>query len=54
MQKNYKDYKVERVKPRGRPEKTWTEVVEKDCWTQRLHEEDIMDHSRQTDRQTTI
>jgi len=25
------DYEAEGVKPRGRPKKTWNEVVEKDC-----------------------
>jgi len=33
------DYKVETVRPRGRPRKTWSEVVEKDCWTQPLKED---------------
>jgi len=27
----YTDYKVESVRLRGEPTKTWTEVVEKDC-----------------------
>jgi len=25
------DYEVEGVRPRGRPKKTWSAVVEKDC-----------------------
>jgi len=28
------DYEVEGVIPRGRPKKTWSEVIEKDCHTQ--------------------
>jgi len=27
------DYEGEGVRPRGRPKKTWTEVVLEDCWT---------------------
>jgi len=26
-----KEYKVEGTRPRGRPKKTWREIVEKDC-----------------------
>jgi len=29
--KNIMDYEVEGVRPRGRPKKTWSEVIEKDC-----------------------
>jgi len=28
--------KVEVVRPRGRPKKTWREFVERDCWTWQL------------------
>jgi len=31
---------------RGRPKKTWTEVVQKDCQAHKLNTEDTMDHSR--------
>jgi len=27
------DFEVEGVRPRGRPKKTWSEVIEKDCHT---------------------
>jgi len=27
------DYEVERVRIRGRPKKTWSDVVKKDCQT---------------------
>jgi len=30
--KKVMDYEVECVRPRGRPVKTWSEVVEKGCW----------------------
>jgi len=35
--------KVEDVQYRGRPKKTWTEAVEKDCQIQQLNEKDAMD-----------
>jgi len=38
------DYEVEGVRPIGRPKKTWSEVVEKDCWTQQLNKKDAVDH----------
>jgi len=37
---------VEGARPRGRPKKTWTEIVEKDCGARRVNREDAMDHSR--------
>jgi len=33
--------RVER--PRGRPKKTWKEIVEKDCQARKLNREDAMD-----------
>jgi len=39
-------YKMEDVRLRGRPRKTWKEVVEKDCWTRQLNKEDAMDASK--------
>jgi len=38
--KNIMDYEVEDVRPRGRPKKTWSEVIEKDCQTRQICEED--------------
>jgi len=37
---------VEGARPRGRPKKTWTEIVEKDCHLCGLNREDAMDHNR--------
>ena len=30
-------------RPRGRPKRTWTEVVQKDCQARNLNREDAMD-----------
>jgi len=38
-------YEVEVARPRGRPEKTWREIVEKDCQACGLKREDAMDRS---------
>jgi len=38
-------YEVESAKPRDRPKKTWTEIVEKDCQARKLNKEDAMDRS---------
>jgi len=32
------DYEVEGARPRGRPKKTWTEIVENDCKARGLRE----------------
>jgi len=37
---------VEGARPRGRPRKTWREIVEKDCQAHKLNREDAMDHNR--------
>jgi len=37
---------VEGSSPRGRPKRTWREVVQKDCQACSLSREDAMDHSR--------
>jgi len=37
---------VEGARPRGRPKKTWTEIVEKDCRARGLNREDAMDRIR--------
>jgi len=34
------------ARPRGRPKKTWKEIIEKDCQARGLNREDAMDHSR--------
>jgi len=39
------DYKVKGVRPRGRPKKTWKEVMEKDCWRWQL-DKDAVAHSK--------
>ena len=41
-----KEYEVEGTRPRGRPKKTWTEIVEKDCQARQLNREDAMDRNR--------
>jgi len=40
------EYKVEGSRPRGRPKRTRTEVVQKDYQAHKLNREDAMDHSR--------
>jgi len=40
------EYEVEDGRPRGRPKKTWREIVEKDCQARGLNREDSMDRSR--------
>ena len=35
-----------RMPGRGRPKKTWTEIVEKDFKARGFNREDVMDHSR--------
>jgi len=40
------EYEVEGPRPRGRPKRTWREVVEKDCQACKLNKEDAVDHSR--------
>jgi len=40
------EYEVEGPRPRGRPKRTWREVVEKDCEARKLNKEDATDHSR--------
>ena len=36
------EYEVEGARPRGRPTKTWTEIVENDCQVRGLNREDVM------------
>jgi len=40
------EYEVEGSRPRGRPKRTWTEVMQKDCQARNLNREDIMDCGR--------
>jgi len=40
------EYEVEDTRPRDRPKKTWTEIVEKHCKARGLNREDAMDSSR--------
>ena len=37
---------MEGARPRGRPKKTWREILEKDCQAQKLNKEDAMDRKR--------
>jgi len=36
------EYKVEGTRPRGRPKKTWREIVLKHCQARELNREDAM------------
>jgi len=40
------EYEVEGSRPRGRPKRTWKEVLQKDCQARNLNREDAMDHDR--------
>jgi len=40
------EYEVEGSRPRGRPKRTWREVVQKDCQALNLNREDAMDPGR--------
>jgi len=37
------EYEVEGSRPRGRPKRTWKEVVREDCQACKLNKEDAMD-----------
>ena len=37
------EYEVEGSRPRGRPKRTWKEVIQKDCRAHNLNKEDVMD-----------
>ena len=37
---------MEGARARGRPKKTWTEIVENDCQARKLNREDAMDRNR--------
>jgi len=36
------EYEVEGDRPRGRPKKTWTEIMQKNCQAHKLNMEDAM------------
>ena len=38
------EYEVEGPGPRGRPKRTWREVVEEDCQARKMNKEDAIDH----------
>ena len=40
------EYEVEGPRPRGRPKRTWREVVWEDCQARKLNTEDAMDRSK--------
>jgi len=40
------EYETEGPRHRGRPKRTWREVVQKDCQTRKLNKEDDMDRSK--------
>jgi len=40
------EYEVEGSRPRGRPKRTWREVVQNDCQARNLNREDAMDCGR--------
>jgi len=40
--KKYIEYEVEGARPTGKPKKTWTEIVEKDCQVHGLNREDAL------------
>jgi len=40
------EYEVNGSRPRGRPMRTWREVVQKDCRACKLNREDAMHHSK--------
>ena len=40
------EHLVEGSRPRGRPKKTWKEVVREDCLARKLNKEDAMDRCK--------
>jgi len=40
------EYEVESARPRGRPKRTWKEVVQEDWQVRNLNKEDAMDRGR--------
>ena len=46
LMKKCVEYEVEGSRPRGRPKRTWREVVQTDCQARTLNKEDAMDQNR--------
>ena len=44
--KKYIEYEVEGPRPRGRPKKTWKEVVREDCQARKLNKVDAIDRCK--------
>jgi len=44
--KKYMEYEVEGSRPTGRPKRTWTGAMQKDCQARNLNREDAMDRGR--------
>jgi len=40
------EYEVEGSRPRGRPKRTWKQVVREDCQACKLNKEDAVDHCK--------
>ena len=40
------EYEVEGPRPRGRPKRTWREVVKEDCQARKLNKDDAMDRCK--------
>jgi len=40
------EYEAESPRPRGRPKRTWTEVVKEDCQARKLNTGDAVDRSK--------
>ena len=40
------EYEVDASRPRGRPKRTWKEVVREDCQARKLNKEDAVDHCK--------
>jgi len=40
------EYEVEGPRPRGRPKRTWREVVREDCQARKRNKEDAMDRCK--------
>ena len=46
LRKEDTEYEVEGSRPRGKPKRTWREVLQKDCQARNLNREDAMDRGR--------
>ena len=40
------EYEVQGPRPRGRPKRTWREVVREDCQARKMNKEDTMNHCK--------